>query len=99
MSKENRNIISVRNIGKAFWTRKKEWLIALKEINFVVDEGSFVSIIGPSGCGKSTLLKIIAGLIPPSSGECYGMVVLSGSRARTWDSFFKIRCSYPGTLS
>src|SRR5436309_12736350 len=26
-------------------------------------------ILGPSGCGKTTLLKIIAGLIPPDSGE------------------------------
>jgi NitT/TauT family transport system ATP-binding protein len=30
--------------------------------------GEFVSIIGPSGCGKSTLLKLIAGLIPITSG-------------------------------
>src|SRR3546814_14467589 len=37
-------------------------------------EGSFSSVIGASGCGKSTLLKIMAGLIPPSSGS----VVLQG---------------------
>ena len=35
---------------------------ALKNVNFRIKEGEFVSIIGPSGCGKSTLLSIIAGL-------------------------------------
>ena len=42
---------------------------ALKDINFTVDNGDFISIIGPSGCGKSTLLNIISGLLQPSSGE------------------------------
>ena len=41
---------------------------AIKDINFTVDEGEFISIIGPSGCGKSTLLNIISGLIEPSKG-------------------------------
>lgn len=27
-------------------------------------------MLGPSGCGKSTLLRIVAGLIPPSVGDC-----------------------------
>ncbi|MBP2033663.1 NitT/TauT family transport system ATP-binding protein [Clostridium algifaecis] len=44
---------------------------ALKDINFSVNEGEFLSIVGPSGCGKSTLLNIIAGLIKPSSGDIY----------------------------
>ena len=42
---------------------------ALRNINFSVDEGEFISIIGPSGCGKSTLLNIISGILTPSSGE------------------------------
>lgn len=42
---------------------------AIKNVNFTVDRGEFVSIIGPSGCGKSTLLNIISGLLNPSSGE------------------------------
>jgi NitT/TauT family transport system ATP-binding protein len=30
-----------------------------------------LSKLGPSGCGKSTLLKILAGILPASSGEAY----------------------------
>jgi len=41
----------------------------LANINLSIERGEFVSIVGPSGCGKSTLLKMIAGLIPRTSGD------------------------------
>ncbi len=43
--------------------------IALKNINFDVYSGEFLSILGPSGCGKTTLLRILIGLIDASSGS------------------------------
>jgi NitT/TauT family transport system ATP-binding protein len=43
-------------------------IVALGAITASIAEGEFVCLLGPSGCGKSTLLKIVAGLIPPSSG-------------------------------
>jgi len=32
-------------------------------------QGQVVGILGPSGCGKTTLFRIIAGLMPPTSGQ------------------------------
>jgi ABC-2 type transport system ATP-binding protein len=43
--------------------------VALKEVSFTIEPGAFVGLIGANGAGKTTLLKILAGLIPPSSGE------------------------------
>ncbi len=42
---------------------------ALRDVDLVVDEGQFVTVIGPSGCGKSTLLRVIAGLEAPDAGR------------------------------
>jgi NitT/TauT family transport system ATP-binding protein len=42
--------------------------VALKELDFTIYDGEFVSVVGQSGCGKSTLLKILAGLLPFSAG-------------------------------
>lgn len=65
-----RKILEVKNITKKYQSKEGE-ILALKNINFQVNEGEFLSIIGPSGCGKSTLLSIIAGLEDKSSGEIY----------------------------
>ena len=40
-----------------------EGVLALKDIDCSIEQGSFVTIVGPSGCGKSTLLRILAGLL------------------------------------
>ncbi|TCS79655.1 metal ABC transporter ATP-binding protein [Pectinatus cerevisiiphilus] len=40
----------------------------LKDINFSVNRGEYISIIGSNGSGKSTLVRLILGLLKPSSG-------------------------------
>lgn len=55
--------INVANLGVRFGD-----LQVIENMNFAVRPGEFVSLLGPSGCGKSTLLRVIAGLIPASSG-------------------------------
>jgi NitT/TauT family transport system ATP-binding protein len=42
---------------------------ALEGVTFDVPTGELTSLIGPSGCGKTTTLKIVAGLIPATSGQ------------------------------
>jgi spermidine/putrescine ABC transporter ATP-binding subunit len=42
---------------------------ALKQVDFTIAEGEFVSLLGASGCGKSTLLRIISGFEVPSAGQ------------------------------
>ncbi len=57
--------------------RAKETVVALKNISFVCQEGSFNVILGPSGSGKTSLLKAIAGLLPFEGEITYGGKALS----------------------
>ncbi len=63
-------ILEVKNVQKTYQAKNGE-IEALKNINFDVKQGEFISIIGPSGCGKSTLLSIISGLEDKNDGEIY----------------------------
>jgi NitT/TauT family transport system ATP-binding protein len=58
-------VIRATNLTKAF----SETVVALENASFTVNQGEFVSLVGPSGCGKSTLLRLLAGLIPRTSGS------------------------------
>jgi putative ABC transport system ATP-binding protein len=46
----------------------------LRDVNFTVEKGDFVSLMGSSGSGKSTLLNLVAGIDRPTAGE----VVVNG---------------------
>lgn len=48
---------------------------ALRDVDFVANEGELVALFGPNGSGKSTLLRILAGLITPARGR----VAISGT--------------------
>ncbi|MCP4400868.1 MAG: ABC transporter ATP-binding protein [bacterium] len=57
-----------QHLHKSYRTGKA-LMTVLEDLNFRVDTQEFVSLVGPSGCGKTTLLKIIADLVPPTSGH------------------------------
>ena len=61
-------MIRFRNVAKTFQSGNGP-ILAIRDINLAVASGEIVTLVGPSGCGKSTLLNIIAGLMPPSSGD------------------------------
>lgn len=60
--------VEVKNLIKSFYIGKEEVKV-LKDLNFSVEKGDFISIMGPSGCGKSTLLYLLGGLDDQTSGS------------------------------
>ena len=68
---EARPVYQIERLSKTY---ARNSLIALSDVNLTIHKSEFVSVIGSSGCGKSTLLKIMAGLLPPTTGR----VVLEG---------------------
>jgi len=62
------SILTVRNLSAVF-PDNNGGLRALEDVSFQVCPQEFVCVLGPSGSGKSTILRILAGLLPPTSGE------------------------------
>src|ERR671916_293139 len=62
--------LKVANLSKVFDSRAGRF-VALKNINFSIRRGEFISIVGPSGSGKSTLLNVLGALDRPSYGRLF----------------------------
>ena len=54
----------LKNISKHFGS-----LVAVQNVNLVIEPGEFICFLGPSGCGKTTLLRIITGFEQRTSGD------------------------------
>jgi NitT/TauT family transport system ATP-binding protein len=62
-------MIVARGLCKTYSTAGAGEVEALKNLDFEIFDGEFVSVIGQSGCGKSTLLKVLGGLLPYTAGS------------------------------
>jgi NitT/TauT family transport system ATP-binding protein len=63
-------VIRVEGVSKSFAAaRRRQEIRALEHVDLEIGEHELVTLVGRSGCGKSTLLRIMAGLIPPTSGR------------------------------
>jgi putative ABC transport system ATP-binding protein len=62
------HLIEIQNIGKDYQNGETT-VEAIKQMDFFIDDGEFVSIMGQSGSGKSTMLSILGGLNHPTRGR------------------------------
>jgi ABC-2 type transport system ATP-binding protein len=60
-------------------TKEYPGRVAVTDVSFQVNKGSIHGFLGPNGAGKSTTMKMIAGILPPTSGEIklFGQTVLT----------------------
>jgi iron(III) transport system ATP-binding protein len=56
--------LELRNVAKSFGETK-----VLQNLNLLIHEGEFFTLLGPSGCGKTTTLRMVAGFSFPDSGN------------------------------
>lgn len=56
-------VLELNNISKKF-----PGVLALNNVDLIVEEGDVIGLLGENGAGKSTLMKIIAGMYQPTSG-------------------------------
>jgi NitT/TauT family transport system ATP-binding protein len=62
-------LISLENVTKSYLQPNGQTISILDAISLEIPTGEIVALLGPSGSGKSTLMRMIAGLIPPSTGQ------------------------------
>jgi putative ABC transport system ATP-binding protein len=68
-------IVSLKHVVKSY-SRGKQSIEVLQNLNLDIAKGDFVALMGPSGSGKTTLLNLIGGLDTPTSGE----ITVAGQR-------------------
>ncbi len=50
-------------------TKRYGGVLALNNLNLIIEPGKIIGLLGPNGAGKTTLIKLICGILMPSSGR------------------------------
>jgi NitT/TauT family transport system ATP-binding protein len=65
----NPSLMTLQGIGKSYLQPNGQTITIIENINLDLRTEQITALLGPSGSGKSTLMRMIAGLIPPTSGN------------------------------
>ncbi|MFV0341341.1 MAG: ABC transporter ATP-binding protein [Anaerocolumna sp.] len=78
MSEERKAIVEIKNVNKIYGDNH-----VVHNLNMVIYEGEFLTMLGPSGCGKTTTLRMIGGFEEPSDGQ----ILVEGERVEDKEPF------------
>ncbi|MDE0507868.1 MAG: ABC transporter ATP-binding protein [Gammaproteobacteria bacterium] len=82
-------IVELQRVSRHF-TKGRQTVEVLDNIDLTIEEGDFLALMGPSGSGKTTLLNLIGGLDQPTSGSVevadQQLVGLSSRKLAQWRS-------------
>ena len=71
---DEQSVLEVRNLSKRFPVGslfQNHFVHALSDASFVLPRGKVIALVGESGSGKSTTVRLIARLMPPTSGKIF----------------------------
>lgn len=71
INQEGQILARLENVSKVYPGTGKAGVETLTGINLTVKAGDFIAVLGQSGSGKSTILRIMAGLVPATSGAVF----------------------------
>jgi len=102
LGRDFRTYEKAEGLGASFrnlFARKPLVKTAVEQVSFTVAEAGIVGFLGPNGAGKTTTLKILAGIMPPTSGTASvlghvpwkrsnafrrQMAIVMGQRSQLW---------------
>lgn len=89
-------LLEIRNVTAGYGKIGKDGLPrvpVLRDINLTIERGGTLGVIGESGSGKSTIARVIAGLLPPASGQVLldGEPLPPGLQGRSREQFRRIQ--------
>lgn len=72
---EKKALLCVKGLGKTYVNPtgffKRQHVVAVEDVSFTLNSGETLAIVGETGSGKSTLARLLAGVIPPTTGALH----------------------------